>query len=270
MMSIPAMSGFLFGIAMIIGAVVMNTDDPTIFYHTEALMIVFGGTIACSYMSFQPRYNSVAFKAIIWMVRKPKSTREGLNADIMRLVRWSYLVQQKGLPALEAEVRSVPTNDPVIRYCLELVATAHKPEELRAMMETAVESEYERKVVPVTVLKTMAANAPSFGLIGTLVGLIAMLKGMGSAGAEGMFQTVGSGMATALTATLYGIFSARMIYLPAANQLQQNEEIERFRNHMFLEGLVMLSEKKSPRFMQDRLNSFLDPSIHFDIDRQIR
>jgi len=269
MMSIPALSGFLLGLTMIIAAVFMNTDDVMIFFHLEAVMIVIGGTVACSFMSFQHTYVIIGFKAIWWMVKKPKSTREGLNTDILRLIKWAYLVQQKGLPALEAEIRSVPTNDPVMKYCLELVASAHKPEELRVMMETAVESEYERKVVPVTVLKTMAANAPSFGLIGTLVGLIAMLKGMGGGG-DDMFRVVGSGMATALTATLYGIFTARMIYLPAANQLQQNEEIERLRNHMILDGLVMLAEKKGPRFMQDRLNSFLDPAIHFNIDKQIR
>lgn len=269
-MSLPALFGFLFGLTMIVSAIFMNTDDILIFASLESFMIVVGGTIACSFMSFQHRYVIIAFKAIIWMVKKPKSTREGLNEEIMRLVKWAYLVQQKGLPALEAEVKSVKANDPIVRYCLELVATAHKPEELRAMMERAVESEFERKATPVVILRTMAANAPSFGLIGTLVGLISMLQGMGSGGGDDMFAAVGHGMATALTATLYGIFSARMIYLPAANQLQQKEEIERFRNHMVSEGLVMLAEKKSPRFMQDHLNSFLDPSIHFDIDRQMR
>lgn len=269
-MSLPALFGFLFGLAMIIAAVYMNTDDILIFASLEALMIVFGGTIACSFMSFQHRYVLIAGKAIWWMFKKPKSTREGLNEEIGRLLKWAYLVQQKGLPAIENEVKTVKPNDPILRYCLELVATAHKPEELRKMMETAVESEFERHAAPVVILRTMAANAPSFGLIGTLVGLIAMLQGMGQGGNENMFASVGHGMATALTATLYGIFSARMLYLPAANQLQQKEEIERFRNLMMVEGLVMLSEKKSPRFMQDRLNSFLDPAMHFNIDRQLR
>ncbi len=269
-MALPALFGFLAGLLMIIAAVMMNTREYLIFFHIEAFMIVIGGSIACAYMSFQYRYVNIAFRAIMWMFKKPKSTREGLNADIMRLIRWAYLVQQKGLPALEAEIRTVPTNDPVIKYCLEIVTTAHKPEELRKMMETAIESEFERKVVPVTILRTMGANAPSFGLIGTLVGLIAMLQGLGGGAGDEMFKVVGSGMATALTATLYGIFAARMICLPAANQLQQKEEIEQFRNTMMLEGLIMLSEKKSPRFMQDRLNSFLDPSNHFSIDRQIK
>lgn len=269
-MSLSALMGFLFGLSMVIAAVFMNTSDVLIFFHIEAVMIVFGGTIACAFMSFQYRYVVIGLKAIIWMFKKAKSTREGLNEEIGRLIKWAYLVQQKGLPALESEVKTVQANDPIVRYCLELVATAHKPEELRAMMDTAVEAEFERKITSVTVLKSMASNAPSFGLIGTLVGLIAMLQGMGGGDPANMFAAVGGGMATALTATLYGIFSARMVYLPAASQLQQKEEIERFRNHMILEGLVMLAEKKSPRFMQDRLNSFLDPASHFNIDTQMR
>ncbi len=91
-----------------------------------------------------------------------------------------------------------------------------------------------------------------------------------SSGGDDIIKNVGSGMALALVATLYGVFFARMVFLPAANKLMQKEETERFRNLMMVEGLIMLAEKKNPRFMQDRLNSFLEPHQHFDIDRQLK
>jgi chemotaxis protein MotA len=199
------------------------------------------------------------------MFVKPKSSRESLNTEILRLVKWSYLVQKKGLPALENEVKRVPAHDAVLSYCLMLVATNHKPEELRSMMETAIESEFERRTVPAELLKTMGATAPAFGMIGTLVGLIVMLQNFGSDLSE-----IGMGLSLALITTLYGVVFARLIFLPASLQLQQKEEIERFRNYMVIEGLLMLAEKKGPRYMQDKLNSFLDPSIHFDIDKQLK
>lgn len=115
----------------------------------------------------------------------------------------------------------------------------------------------------------MGGTAPAFGMIGTLVGLVAVLQGMG-AGGDDMMEHIGKGMALALVTTLYGVVFARLMFLPAASKMQQKEEIEKFRNTMVVEGLIMLSEKKSPRFMQDRLNSFLDPSIHFNIDTQMR
>ena len=268
-MSLPALLGFIFGIMLFSTSVYLSTSDVTIFFSLSSVLMVLGGTIATTFMSYQYRYVLKAFRAIWWMVKKPKATREGLNAEIMRLIKWAYLVQQKGLPALENEVKSVQTNEKLIRYCLELVSTAHKPEELRAMMETAVEAEFERKTVPVMVLRYMAASSPAFGMIGTLIGLVAVLQGMG-VGGDNMIEVVGTGMALALITTLYGVVFARLIFLPAASQLQQKEEIERFRNYMITEGLVLLSEKKSPRFMQDRLNSFLDPEIHFNIDSQLR
>ena len=159
--------------------------------------------------------------------------------------------------------------DPIVRYCMELVVTNHTPIELRTMMVTAVESDFEHKTTAVPVLRNMGASAPSFGMIGTLVGLIAILNQMGS-GASNLPTVIGGGMSLALVATLYGVFFARMVFIPAANKLYQKQETDRFRNLMVVEGLTMLAEKKSPRFMQDRLNSFLEPQNHFNIDKQLR
>lgn len=268
-MSFPSLLGVIAGLGLLVTAVLIATDNPFIYLNLEAIFIVLGGSVAAAFMSYYHVYVLTAFKAIAWMFNKPKSTREGLNTEILRLIKWSYLVQAKGVPALENEIKNVHANDPIVKYCLELIAGAHRPEELRVMMTTAVESEFERKTIPVQVLKTMASNAPAFGMIGTLVGLIAVMEGMGT-GAEGLMQTVGRGMAIALTTTLYGVLFARMVFLPAAHKLMQYEEEERFRNLMVVEGLIMLAERKSPRYMQDRLNSFLAPGRHFNIDAQVR
>lgn len=268
-MSLPSLLGVIFGLFLILSAVMLATNHPLIYLDTPALFIVLGGSIAAAFMGFHSRDVITAFNAIGWMLKKPKSTREGLNTEIGRLIKWGYLVQQKGIQALENEIKNVPVNDPVIKYCLELVVTNHPPAELRAMMTTAVESEFEHKTAAVQVLKNMGASAPAFGMIGTLVGMVAMLDDMGS-NPENMVGTIGGGMSLALVATLYGVVLARMVFLPAANKLLQKEETERFRNLMVVEGLTMLAEKKSPRFMQDRLNSFLEPVAHFDIDKQLR
>lgn len=268
-MSLSSLLGVIFGLFLIISAIFMATNDPAIYWDFPALLIVVGGPIASAFMGYHSKDVMTAFHAVGWMFKKPKSTREGLNTEIMRLIKWSYLVQKSGLPTLEKEIKTVQSNDPVIKYCMELVVTNHAPAELRAMMLTAVESVYEHKTAPVKVLRSMGAGAPSFGMIGTLVGMVAMLSQMGG-GADNMVKVIGTGMSLALIATLYGVLLARMVFLPAANKLLQKEETERFRNLMVIEGLVMLAEKKPPRFMQDRLNSYLEPENHFDIDRQMR
>jgi chemotaxis protein MotA len=268
-MSLSSLLGVIFGLLLITAAIAHATGNPAIYLDLPALLIVFGGSTAAAFMGYHSRDVFTAFKAIGWMVKKPNSTREGLNTEIMRLIKWSYLVQQRGVLALEGEIKSVATNDPVVKYCMELTVSNHPPADLRAMMETAVESGFEHKTAPVQVLRNMGASAPSFGMIGTLVGLVAILNQLGG-GSKDLAAVVGSGMSLALVATLYGVFFARMVFIPAANKLMQKEETERFRNLMVVEGLLMLADKKSPRFMQDRLNSYLEPENHFDIDRQLR
>jgi chemotaxis protein MotA len=269
-MSLASLFGVIIGLLLITTSIVLATANPSIFFNAPSLLMVFGGTTAAAFMSYHAPNVVTAFKAIGWMFKKPKSTREGLNTEIMRLIKWGYIVQQKGLPALENEIKSVKQNDPVIRYCLELVVTAHKPQDLRAMMQTAVEAEFERSTIPVQVLKSMGSNAPAFGMLGTLVGLVAVLGSLGDGFGEEVMRAVGSGMALALITTLYGVLFARLVFLPAAHKLMEKEETERFRNLMVVEGLTMLSEKRTPRYMQDRLNSFLHPTTHFNIDQQLR
>lgn len=264
-MSLSTLLGVLFGFGLFLGSIMHFTDDYLSFWDTHALVLVLGGTIAAAYMSYQARYVNRAFHAIGYILQKPRSTREGLNMEIMRLIKWGYVVQTKGLQGLEQELKKTKLDDPLLQYMLDAVAGGHKPEDLRPMLETAIESEFERITVPVQVLKMMAATGPNFGMIGTLIGMVIMLQNVG----DDMAQ-MAKGLSVALLATLYGVVVARMVFLPAANKLMQKEEIQRFRNYLMLEGLVMLAEKRSPRYMQDRLNSFLDPSIHFDIDVQLR
>ena len=89
----------------------------------------------------------------------------------------------------------------------------------------------------------------------------------GLARAGGPVEALGPGLALALITTLYGVLFARLIFLPAATKIQQREEIVRFRNYLVTEGLSLLADRRSPRYIQDRMNSFLDPAIHFNIDK---
>ena len=263
-MSLSSLLGVLVGFGLFIGSIFLSTDNWLAFISLSSILMVGGGTTAAAFMSYQARYVVLAFKAVWWMIKKPKSTREGLNTEILRLIQWAYLVQKKGLPALEDEIKKVKSSDPTMRFALTMVSSNYKPEEVREILDTAVDSEFERATIPVEVLKQMSSAAPAFGMIGTLVGLVVMLQGL-----DGDMSKLGHGLSLALLTTLYGVVVARMIFTPAALKLMQKEEIHRFRNEMVVEGIVMLSEKKNPRFMQDRLNSFLDPDIHFNLDKQL-
>lgn len=263
-MSLATIAGTVFGFALVLGAIVHGTANYWSFLSLHGFLIVIGGTIANAFMSYQAIYVMRAFDAIWHAVKKPEATREGLNAEIMRLIKWAYIVHSKGLAGLEGEAGG-KIKEPLLRYGVDLVITGYQPEVIRKMMNTAIEAEFERAVTPVTVLRNMASTAPAFGMVGTLVGMVIMLQNI-----QADMAQIGNGLAIALLATLYGIIVARLICLPAADKLMQKEEIMRFRNYMMTEGLVLLAEKQSPRFMQDKLNSFLEPSIHFNLDEQLK
>jgi chemotaxis protein MotA len=140
--------------------------------------------------------------------------------------------------------------------------------DVREILLNTATTTYERNLVQADILRFMASAAPAFGMIGTLVGLIIMLDGLDPG--KGNLAQLGQGLAVALNTTLYGILLSRLILLPAAAKLQQRQEIMRFRNELMAEGLALLSDRTSPRLIQDRMNSFLDPAIRFDIDRQLK
>lgn len=263
-MSLATIAGTIFGFSLILGAIAHGTENWVSFLSLEGFLIVIGGTIANAFMSYQANYVMLAFAAMWHMIKKPRATREGLNAEIMRLIKWAYLVHSKGLVGLEGEI-GTKIKEPLLRYGVELVVTGYQPDVIRKMMNTAVEADFERSITPVTVLRNMASTAPAFGMVGTLVGMVIMLQNI-----QGDMTKIGTGLAVALLATLYGIIAARLVCLPAADKLMQKEEIMRFRNYMMTEGMVLLAEKQSPRYMQDKLNSFLDPAIHFDLDAQLK
>ena len=147
---------------------------------------------------------------------------------------------------------------------MNVILAGHKGETVRAIMQNFADNAYTRRNVQVSILNTMASLAPAFGMVGTLVGLIIMLANMGADPAA-----LGAGLAIALNTTLYGVIVAKMFFGPAATKLDQRYSILYFIDEIKVEGLALLADSTSPREIQDRLNSYLDPAIHFDIDEQL-
>ena len=98
---------------------------------------------------------------------------------------------------------------------------------------------------------------PAFGMVGTLLGMVALLSNLSD-----NIAGVAPSLAVAFLSTLYGVLSARMVYMPAAARLRQELESQRLRHLFISEGMAMLAAKKSSMQIQDRLNSFLRPDIH--------
>ena len=262
-MSIPTLPGFLAGIGLFIGAIMTSTDNYLSFLSGSSIVMVLGGTLAATFIGYQGRYVILALKDIGHLFIKGKADRKLLTVETGKIIRWGYLVKKSGLLALEKEIKSAKAQDHFLNYGIQLVITGYSGDEVRAMLGAAANGAFSRAMIQADILKNMAAAAPAFGMIGTLVGLIVMLQSLTSNP-----DNIGEGLAVAMLTTLYGVLIARLVFLPSASKISQKEGILRFRNFLITEGFAMLAEQKSPRYIQDKMNSFLDPAIHYNIDQK--
>lgn len=255
--------GILLAIMALGVGIAHGGGDLIAYMDIAGALIVFGGSFAMAYMSYNGKDVNAAMKTIATLAAKPQVNKESIARDILTLIKWGYLVQGKGLVALENEVKGAKGD--LLLWGGQLVATGYTPEHIRHMMHNAAEAQMDRQLKPAVVLKAMASAGPAFGMVGTLTGLVIMLQAMGDDMAK-----LGQAMALAMLATLYGVIGARLIFMPAANKQEERAEAMYLRNRLIGEGLALLAEKQSPRQMQDHLNSFLDVAQHFDIDRQFK
>jgi chemotaxis protein MotA len=261
-MDFTTIVSILIAFGLFLGAIVTSTDNYIIFVSGASFVMVAGGTLSAAFISYETRYVLLALKLIGKIMFSPKIGRNILKAEVGRVIRWAYTVQKSGIPALESEAKKAVKGDKFLQFGIEMVISGYTGEEVREILENTIETTFGRNTVQVNILNAMASGAPAFGMIGTLVGLIIMLDGMG-----GDPSQLGAGLAVALLTTLYGVIFSRMVFMPAASKIMQREQIMRFRNFLVAEGLALIADRKPPRYIQDKMNSYLDPAIHFNIDK---
>ena len=259
-MALSTISGVLAGLGLIVMSILLETTKFGIFLSASSLMMVVGGTIAGVFIGQETRYVIQALKGVVEIFKSPKAGRGNLLGEVGNIIEWAYIVQASGILKLEEEAEKVK-HDPLMSFGLSVLMAGHKGDTVRSIMQNFCDQAFVRRNVQVEILNTMASLAPAFGMVGTLVGLIIMLANMGDDPAA-----LGAGLAIALNTTLYGVIVAKMIFGPAATKLEQRYSILHFIDNIKVEGLALLADQVSPREIQDRLNSYLDPVIHFDID----
>ncbi len=264
-MSKGTLFGFIAAIVVVLGSILSATDKPMAFVDIPSVIIVFGGTFVALFLSYE---TGLALKAIRLMGKsfaRHKDSEASLKDEVGQIVRWAYIIQKNGLQGLENEITDeIRTENPFLAYGADLVVTGYTGAEIKTILENMMESQAERDRRETDALKKMGGDAPAFGMLGTLIGLIIMLSSMG-----GDPSAIGPSMAVALVTTFYGIILARLIFIPLATKMSMRNDVTMFKNNLQMEGLVLLAERKSPRYIQDKINSFVDMNEQFSIDRDL-
>lgn len=264
-MSKGTLFSFIAAICVVLGSILTATDKPQAFIDIPSMLVVVGGTFVALFVSYE---TGTAIKALRLMgkaFRRHHDSEISLKDEIGLIVRWAYIIQKNGLQGLENEVTdNLRATNPFLAYGADLVVTGYTGAEIKSILEHMMESQAERDRRETDALKKMGGDAPAFGMLGTLIGLVIMLGNMG-----GDPSAIGPSMAVALITTFYGIVLARIILIPLATKMSARNDVSIFKNSLQMEGLVLLAERKSPRYIQDKINSFVDISEQFSIDRDL-
>ena len=251
-MDITSILGVVIG-AVLIVFVGISPAKLGNFWDGPSIAIVLGGTIAAAIASYP-------FGRLLTLPKHTKMLFQGKKYNIGELidilVEMAQLARQNGLLALEEKANEL--DDMFFKQGIMLIVDATEPEEVRTLLESDVEAMLSRHEDCIGIYDTLDAKAPAFGMIGTLVGLVNMLKNM-SMDAGGS-STIGKDMGTALITTFYGCILANLIFGPIAMKLKVRSDEEYLCKEIIIAGVLSIQSGETPKFMEEKLISFLEQS----------
>lgn len=242
--------GLTFGVMLITGAIAheINGLSAAVFIHPVAIMIVFGGCIASAAISVPLVDLGRILKRTYYCIFHPKNN---FTPALQEIVRISVGVNRDVL-FLEKELQSV--RNAMLYDGLNLISMGFKTEDIKRFMDIKRDQNEVALAECSLLYFSIAKMGPAFGLLGTLVGLIILLYyHMG----EGNMEKVASSMGVALTATLYGVGLANMVFSPLADYLQYNAERGAQIDSMIIEAIVQIKERRHPVYLMQALKAYL-------------
>jgi len=230
--------------------VTMAMQGPTVgsLWSIHAIVIVIGGSIAATFLAFPA---DIVFKVprLMWEAVRP--TKLELPAVVATLVRISDRVRQSGLNGIMAELKHI--EDPFMRRGLQYVAEGFDSKEIEELMEADLISIRGRHRNNIGVFDTLGGFAPTLGILGTVLSMVAVLGNLANP------EELGPEIAEAMLATLYGVGSANLIFIPIGSKLKKLSEEELRIRWVMIEAILLIQGGANPRVIRERLKVALPP-----------
>jgi chemotaxis protein MotA len=238
------------GIAVALGGIglglVMDGGKLAQVLQPTAALIVFGGTIGAVMVQFPLRIVIQAVKQLkdVFLSAEPEP-----DSLVQNLLRYAYKARRDGLLSLDAEVAKI--KDPFLRESLMLAIDGVNSADLRKMMELQLDYEGEKQERIPKVFDAAGGFAPTIGIIGAVLGLIQVMQHLQD------INQVGKGIAVAFVATIYGVASANLLFLPWAGKIRIRMRERQVIQEMTLEAVLSILAGMNPRALELQLNSYL-------------
>jgi chemotaxis protein MotA len=238
------------GLVVGIGAIIFGQFLEGGHLHTlangPAVVIVFGGTLGAIMLQSPVPVFVRALKIAVWVFRPPIYMA---TETIDKIVSWSHVARREGLLGLEGV--SEEERDTFARKALQLLVDGNEPDTIRATMEAEMYSTEDRDVAAAKVYEGMGGYSPTIGIIGAVVGLIHVMGNLADP------SKLGSGIAAAFVATIYGVGLANLVFLPIANKLKSYIARQTQYRQMVVEGVIAIAEGENPMNIELRLRGYM-------------
>jgi chemotaxis protein MotA len=247
-MDIATIIGVSLGFLVVVGSIVAGGMWQA-FIHIPSLALTVGGMLCATLIHFSlPQFLgifSVVKKTIVTKIPPPSQL-------IQNMVNFAAINRRDGALALEQEIPKI--NDLFFVKGLQMLIDGQESEAIRDLLSLEIEYIRDRHSTGKKILEFMGAAAPAFGMIGTLIGLVQMLKNLSSP------DQIGAGMAVALLTTFYGAFTANLIFIPLAGKLGIYSKAETTAKEMIVEGVCAIAQGDSPTVIREKLQAFVSQS----------
>jgi chemotaxis protein MotA len=238
--------GVVLALLAIFGSMIMEGGNPAALILIPPMLLVFVGTAGVALASGMLKDFTGALAALKDAMLTKKTSVDGSIASV---VEFAERARREGLLALEDAAKSL--DDPFLKKGIELAVDGTDPEELREILEAEIASTVATGKSRAKVFQDMGGFAPTLGIIGTVLGLVHVLENLSEP------EKLGHLIAGAFVATLWGVMSANVLWLPIANKLKRIAETEGHHMTLVMEGVLSIQAGANPRMIEQKLHAYL-------------
>jgi len=240
--------GILLGISAIIGGNLIEGGRINSIVQGSAALIVFGGTLGATFLSFSTGDLLLAIRLLKNVFIEERHVSEAYRT-INNLVEYAIDARRNGILSLEKRLSEI--DYPFMRKALRMIIDGIDPEIIRCTLEQEISTFQNERLRAAKVFEAAGGFAPTIGIIGAVLGLIHVMENLSDP------SRLGTGIAVAFVATVYGVASANLIFLPIAKKMVNTAKNEVVLREIITEGIIAIQAGRNPYYLREHLNSFL-------------
>lgn len=245
-MDILSFIGLIIGVGAIIAGQFLEGGQVSSLINGPACVIVLGGTVGAVMLQSPFHVFMSSLKMMLWVIFPPIRDNE---ISIEKIIGWSHIARKEGLLGLE-DIAEKET-DLFAQKGLQLLVDGSEPEVIRRVLEVELDAREYHGIQAAKVFEAMGGYSPTIGIIGAVMGLIQVMQNLADP------SRLGSGIATAFVATIYGVGLANLFLLPVASKLKAQVRTQALVHEMVVEGVISIAEGENPRNIETKLRGFL-------------